>query len=105
MTQQMAAVIPDQHPAAVDSRERLDAMTCDASIRPFPDQDITPCELPAGHDGDHLGAIRDKAYPGSVTQLGWLESDRRTFHGDWPGVCPESRCTLPAGHPRNHSVD
>ncbi len=45
--------------------------------------------------------LRDYAYPGSATQLTWMDDDRRTFRGDYV-ECPERGCVLPAGHPRDH---
>lgn len=77
---------------------------CDAAIRPFPNETEVRCdgrhESPAER---HAGDVRDYAYPGSLTRLSWDESDRRNFHGAWPGPCTESLdghrwCRLPAGH-------
>lgn len=86
--------------------------TCDARIRPFahinPDVEVA-CDRPepAGHT-QHAGTLRDYAYPGSATRITWLDDDRRSYVGSWPGPCgrPTERgqlsgpCTLPAGHPR-----
>ena len=77
-------------------------MTCPARIRPFPNVEITDCELPADGHTQHKGTLRNYAYPGSVTELKWLESDRRTFTGEWI-ECPIEGCLLPSGHPRDHS--
>lgn len=82
---------------------------CDAKIRPFrPIHDYeVQCTLdePANHP-QHRGDIVDYAYPGSSTTLTWMEDDRRTFHGEWPGSCmrhPE--CNLPNGHSGRCNVD
>jgi hypothetical protein len=78
---------------------------CDARIRPFrPINDTeVACELDGDHD-QHQGTIRDYAYPGSATVTNWLEDDRRTFHGEWPGDCPglAGMCSLPVGHRGSH---
>jgi hypothetical protein len=53
----------------------------------------------------HAGEIRDYAYPGSVTVMEWMEDDRRTFHGEWPGDCPVlTGCMLPLGHRGSHAI-
>ena len=79
--------------------------TCDANIRPFPGVVEIRCEQPAGHDGMHSGTLRDYAYPGSATVVEWAADDRRSFTGEWPGVCDKWGCILPAGHPRGHHVE
>jgi hypothetical protein len=88
-----------------DRIEPLFDSRCDARIRPFPGTDEIACEQPVGHDGMHGGALRDYAYSGSVTVIDWAQDDRRSFHGSWPGPCPEAGCILPAGHPRGHHVE
>lgn len=83
-------------------------MTCTAKIRPFPNPTELSCKLDDGHDGAHVAELRDYAYPGSLTTVDWLEDDRRTFHGEWPGFCgqlsifSDQPCPLPQGHPRDH---
>lgn len=77
---------------------------CDARIRPFPGMDEVACEKPDGEHAMHAGALRDYAYPG-FTRVEWARDDRRSFHGPWPGPCPEAGCVLPAGHPRGHHVE
>ena len=77
--------------------------TCDAKIRPFPDGRELTCEnAPQGAETNHRAVLRDYAYPGSRTEITWLEGDRRTFRGDW-ARCPTVQCVLPAGHPGNHA--
>lgn len=83
-------------------------MTCTARIIPFRGNPTIDCELdhnahdmPGGRDVQHEGALRDYAYPGSVTKISWMESDRRTFRGefipcDWPS------CILPIHHRGSH---
>ena len=78
---------------------------CDARIRPFPGSSEIECGLPGDHDGKHEGVLRDYAYPGSATTIGWLPDDRRSFVGAWPGPCATAGCILPAGHPRGHHVE
>lgn len=73
---------------------------CDAHIRPFPGPEEFTCDELGVHDS-HRAKIRDRAYPGSLTTLVWHESDRRTFHGEWPGDCDS--CVLPLGHRGNHA--
>lgn len=73
-------------------------MTCDARIRPFPNDTEVWCDLVRAHDM-HKGTLLDYAYEGSKTILSWAEGDRRTFHGGWPGPCsPVGLCSLPLGH-------
>lgn len=75
-------------------------MGCKAKIRPFPDDTELECERDEIGHIDHEAVLRDFAYPGSETRFSWLEDDRRTFRGDWPGTCTPPECPLPAGHPR-----
>lgn len=79
-------------------------MTCTAAIRPFRgvnDAEVR-CERDEDHGPLHRGPLRDYAFPGSLTNVEWLEDDRRTFHGDWPGACRRAEqlagCVLPTGH-------
>lgn len=72
-------------------------MKCPARIKPFPGHEILDCHLEVGHDDGHESALRDKAWVGSVTKVGWLDSDRRNFTGPWI-ECPNIGCILPAGH-------
>lgn len=79
-------------------------MTCTARIRPFIPVNDTElrCENLPGHIGGHAATLRDYAYPGSTTVLSWQDTDRRTFHGHWPGACTSlDGCTLPTGHHGN----
>ena len=76
-------------------------MTCDARIRPFPDDTEVVCDLEGKHD-HHLGTLRDYAYPGSTTTIQWDEADRRTFHGPWPGPCEHPMCSLHKRHRGDH---
>jgi hypothetical protein len=81
-------------------------MKCDAKIRPFPNDTEVKCEASGQHDM-HYGYLRDYAYKGSVTRMEWTESDRRNYHGDWPGLCyaaSENRCILPSGHRGSHAA-
>jgi hypothetical protein len=73
---------------------------CDAAIRPFPVGNETEVRCEESHrDEKHSGTIRDYAYPGSETVISWVESDRRNFHGPWPGYCFRNlNCTLPRDH-------
>lgn len=77
-------------------------MTCDARIRPFrPMNEIElHCSINEPH-GRHSGILYNYAYQGSETSISWDEDDRRTFHGNWPGVCPG--CLLPLGHRGSHA--
>lgn len=77
-------------------------MACDAAIRPFLNDTELGCEVDGEHR-KHVGALRDYAYPGSVTTITWDEDDRRNFHGAWPGECYEPECKLPDGHRGNHA--
>jgi len=73
-------------------------VSCDARIRPFPDETEVGCEQDADDHIEHVGVLRDYAYPGSTTYLRWYDDDRRNFHGEWPGACGLGPCTLPTGH-------
>lgn len=73
---------------------------CTAQMFPFPTSPLIQCEREPHADETHEGALRDYAYPGSVTRVTWLDSDRRTFRGEWRR-CGLS-CILPAGHRGNH---
>lgn len=73
---------------------------CDAAIRPFAPVNTfeVRCDLTGEHT-HHEGVILDYAYPGSSTKVGWLEGDRRTFRGQWPGSCYKMHlCILPKDH-------
>lgn len=72
---------------------------CTAACRPFgPDGLQVRCEQPQGHPGLHSGHPRQ-----TVTLLCWDETDRRTYHGAWPGCCAASvACVLPEGHRGSH---
>lgn len=71
-------------------------MSCDAKIRPFLNETEVACENDGDHDA-HEAVLRDYAYQGSQTTIRWLESDRRNYHGEWPGRCVVG-CSLPLGH-------
>jgi hypothetical protein len=71
---------------------------CDARIRPFPNDTEVECGITGIHNL-HIGDLNDQAYPGSKTTIRWFESDRRTFHGEWPGACAKTKaCMLPNEH-------
>jgi hypothetical protein len=73
---------------------------CQFRIRPFPGFQIIGCDLFEHPDTVmHQGAIRDYAYPGSVTLLNWMHDDRRPCSGEFI-ECPARGCILPAGPPR-----
>lgn len=74
---------------------------CTARIRPFPNDTEIVCGL-IGEHAPHRGTLRDYAGPGSASIIDWWETDRRNFHGEWPGPCL-TNCTLPAGHRGNHA--
>lgn len=78
-------------------------MTCDARIRMFRPVNDTElhCEQDDGYHQEHFAFLRDYAYPGSQTTVTWLDDDRRTFRGEWPGDCPN--CILPSGHRGEHA--
>lgn len=81
---------------------------CDAAIHPF--GHLNPlelkCEVLDPNHQKHKGTVRDYAYPGSATVIHWLENDRRTYHGEWPGQCHFSpACPLPDGHHGECVVD
>jgi len=79
-------------------------MTCDAHIRPMPNDTEISCDVDGEHT-HHKGTLRDYAYPGSATVIGWFEDDRRTFHGEWPGRCvTNDGCVLPLGHRGSHAT-
>lgn len=71
-------------------------------MRPFPNTAIIDCERNPHFDYRHEGAIRNAAYPGSITIVVWHDDDRRTFTGEW-SECDSPVCVLPAGHRGNHS--
>jgi hypothetical protein len=77
-------------------------MSCDAKIRPMPDDTEISCVVEHQPHSLHLGELHDYAYPGSLTTIDWLEDDRRNFHGEWPGRCQKllyaPGCVLPANH-------
>lgn len=89
-------------------------MECPAKIRPFSGNEIElVCE--SQHEqflDQHFGILRDYAYKGSQTIISWYEDDRRTYRGEWPGVCGKSTnifdtgrtCQLPKNHPRGCDV-
>jgi hypothetical protein len=74
---------------------------CDARIRPFTNDAEVVCEEEENHN-QHVGVLRNYAYAGSKTTIRWFESDRRTFHGCWPGPCEDPNCPLPLGHRGGH---
>lgn len=85
---------------------------CDAGIHPFtpvhPEVELR-CEVSGEHTDSikHAGVLRDYAFPGSQTTIAWLDSDRRTFHGEYPGDCPGdsfSKCILPVSHIGEHAA-
>lgn len=103
-------------PHVVTEQLRRWPMTCDAAIRPFPNDTEVRCENahrnakgPIPRPESHYGTVRDYAYPGSATTIHWQEDDRRCFHGEWPGRCAESThtdrvgCLLPSGHRGTHA--
>lgn len=78
-------------------------MTCDARIRPMPNDTEIACEIEGVIPHViHVGVLKDYAYTGSKTTITWDDADRRTFYGEWPGPCPEV-CVLPLGHRGNHA--
>ena len=80
-------------------------MSCDAVIRPFPNDTEIGCEMEGEHK-DHRGVIHDMQFPGSKQSLYWNEADRRNFHGQWPGECEKTEgCILPRGHWGNCETD
>jgi len=76
---------------------------CDARIRPLSNDTEIVCYLSEHPVPDqHTGHLRDYAYPGSVTEITWMESDRRNFHAQWPGACHKAAsCCLPDLHRGN----
>ena len=86
--------------------------TCDAKMRPFPNDTEVRCEV-VEHDLEaaHRAILRDYAYPGSETLITWQDNDRRTFRGDYPGRClagwdmpGKAGCVLPSGHRGDHAA-
>lgn len=79
-------------------------MKCDAKIKPMVDDIVVSCNGDHKKEGQHSGDLKDFAYPGSVTTITWLEGDRRSFNGDWPGQCPECNplVHVPVGHLGKH---
>lgn len=80
---------------------------CDAAIRPLPNDVEIRCHVdhpipPDRHfieNVEHEGTLHDYAGPGSTSMIVWFETDRRTFHGEWPGPCSKPNpCVLPNGH-------
>lgn len=79
-------------------------MKCDAHMRPFPNQTEVACRLEGNDHAEHSAILRDYAFHGSETEIRWFESDRRNYHGEWPGRCElDMRCILPNGHRGNHA--
>lgn len=80
--------------------------SCDAAIRPFPDKHIElKCEVLTGTHTQHKHELKDYAYPGSSTVVTWFESDRRNYHGEYPGQCGTViGCQLPVGHSGKHET-
>lgn len=79
---------------------------CGARIRPMHPVNDTEvrCDLIDNGHTEHLGVLRDYAYPGSTTTVEWLHGDRRMYYGDWPGNCLSNGCMLPLGHPGGHAI-
>lgn len=78
---------------------------CTAKLRPFSsinDVEITCDKTDEGHER-HEGVLRDYLGKGSATAIFWFESDRRNFHGEWPGKCDFRTCVLPRGHHGDHA--
>jgi hypothetical protein len=70
----------------------------------MPDGTELRCELDVSDPHTmHRAVLADYAYPGSRTRVDWDEGDRRTFHGEWPGVCDAPGCPLPNGHHGRHA--
>lgn len=82
-------------------RSNLTPVTCDAKIRPFPNDTEIRCERDDHADMEHSAILRDYAFPGSETMLSWQEDDRRNFRGDWR-KCPAA-CVLPIHHHGRHA--
>jgi len=73
---------------------------CDARIRPF--RPINENELQCSEDGEHTwhtANVLDYAYPGSRTEMTWLEGDRRNFRGEFSECDRRTTCILPKDHP------
>ena len=77
---------------------------CEAKIRPFRGVNETElrCALGATPHDKHQATLTDYAYKGSSTEMSWLDTDRRTFRGEFT-TCDQSTCILPAGHSGNHA--
>lgn len=58
------------------------------------------CEIYDAMHITHVGPLRDYASPGSLTEIQWMDDDRRTFRGEFV-ECPED-CKLPANHRGDH---
>jgi hypothetical protein len=98
---------PDHAEAAAamrdgSSRAGLGTDRCDARIRPFPNDTEIACEQTGDHDR-HSGTLREYASAGSVTVVEWLDGDRRSYRGDYPGPCSVALCSLPSGHRGSHA--
>lgn len=83
---------------------------CAAKIRPFSDDREITCGLPEhGSSKQHVGTLRDYAYPGSSTEIFWFENDRRSFRGTWvrcdiiDKTANYRPCVFPAFHRGLHS--
>lgn len=79
-------------------------MKCDAKIRPLPNNTELECEehhAEVAGDTLHKAVLRNYAHKGSITDIVWFESDRRTFRGDWE-KCP-TVCAFPVGHRGGHT--
>lgn len=89
---------------ASESRKSEDSeMGCSAKIRPFPNDTELQCELEDESHETHESVLRNYAYPGSETRMTWLDSDRRTFRGNWV-PCPwDEGCILPLLHKGDHA--
>lgn len=82
----------------------MTTIICDAAIRPFPNELEVRCEIDSNVEHrNHKAVLRDYAYQGSETTIEWFESDRRNYHGKFPGYCRDS-CTLPLGHAGSHAL-
>jgi hypothetical protein len=79
------------------------AQKCNAKIRPMMDDTEISCELTTPGHVQHTGKLLDRAYKGSVTEISWLDHDRRNYRGEWPGHCYDPHCVLPSGHKGIHA--
>jgi hypothetical protein len=79
---------------------------CTAKLRPFRPINETEvsCEKSDDKHDPHEGILSDYAHVGSETIIKWFETDRRTFHNEWPGDCETERCFLPLGHRGEHVI-